>query len=244
MVPQAAAQSSAVGSPASPARTRRPRRPLATGSSPQSTTTWSIATRPAIRRRRPPQPHLADRTGGPRDAVGVAERDQRQRGLRRGAVRQSVRDAVVRGHPLGQRHGAAQGHRRPQPGRGEHRVDAVQADAAPAQVEEGVRVVEHRRACWPGDAIGPGCPCSPRGRAPPGRPAVCSATDRSSGTSALARWLIKPATATRPDRSAAATASSRAASRAVRPRCGRARCRSSRGSAAGGRPTRASTASR
>src|SRR2546421_6895498 len=53
MVPIASAQSSAVGSPASPGPKSTATSPADTGSSPQSSTTWSIQTRPATVRRFP-----------------------------------------------------------------------------------------------------------------------------------------------------------------------------------------------
>src|SRR2546430_932900 len=53
MVPIASAQSSAVGSPPSPGPKSTATSPADTGSSPQSSTTWSMQTRPATVRRFP-----------------------------------------------------------------------------------------------------------------------------------------------------------------------------------------------
>ena len=178
MVPTAAAQSSAVGSPSSPGPNRTATSPGSTGSSPQSSTIWSMHTRPAMRPVAPGQPYRRAVAGGPRDAVGVPERHQGQGRLGRGGVRVAVRDALTGRHPLGQHHPGAHRHRRPQaeglgPARARARSTAM---PGPDQVEMGVgagqrggrvRDVAHRRR----DAVRASATASPsreRGQLPVG----------------------------------------------------------------------------
>ncbi len=98
----------------------------------------------------PAQPHLGDTSGRPRNAIGVADGDQRQGGFPVGAVRQPVGDALAGWYPLDQRDPGAQCHGGLQDRAGAarlvpDRIDSVEPDPAAHHVEDGLRPLQDRR---------------------------------------------------------------------------------------------------